>query len=338
MLNDHQRNRQYHLAIARALARARLRAAPIRMLDCGCGAGLLSLLAAREAGATGGALEITAVELSPLIADLAQPILRDGADAGTQLMTCDVRGLRAEEVGRYDIIVSELMDASGVGESLLSVLQHACHHLARPGAQVGKGWAGWPGRCTIRGPYTGWAKVHPWYSQRLEPNVFHGTGVVVHVAWPQSLAVVAWMQQQGICLDPICFNALAAACRPAWRRAVLGQALTQSPGLSAVMDGCGSDGSWRQAEDLLGSVNRRWLQLDQVIGNAALGACRAWQRGVGLFEQLKWRSFWESGTGRHDSAPDLTEPSNSELRTGGGLVAKQSAATGGDRVVRAASG
>lgn len=38
------------------------------------------------------------------------------------------------------------MDASGVGESLLSVLQHACHHLALPGAQVAemKGWEGWP--------------------------------------------------------------------------------------------------------------------------------------------------------------------------------------------------
>ena len=40
-------------------------------------------------------------------------------------------------MGRYEIIVSELMDASGLGESLLSVLEHACRDLASPGAQVG---------------------------------------------------------------------------------------------------------------------------------------------------------------------------------------------------------
>ena len=44
---------------------------------------------------------------------------------------------RVFQVGRYDIIVSELMDASGLGESLLSVLEHACRDLASPGAQVG---------------------------------------------------------------------------------------------------------------------------------------------------------------------------------------------------------
>ena len=52
------------------------------------------------------------------------------------LLTGDVRALRAEQ-GRYNLIVSELMDASGVGESLLSVLEHACRNLSLPGAQAG---------------------------------------------------------------------------------------------------------------------------------------------------------------------------------------------------------
>lgn len=81
-------------------------------------------------------------------------------------------------------------------------------------------------------------------SQGLEPNVFHGTNFLVRAAWQQSLGMVTWMQQQGIPLDPISFNALAAACRPAWQRAVL-TAAAESPGLSALIDGCGSDGSWR---------------------------------------------------------------------------------------------
>lgn len=134
MLNDHQRNRGYHQAISRAVQRKMPGA--LRLLDCGCGAGLLSLLASREGGPS---LEITAVELSPLISDVTQEVF--GASRASQasqlkLVTGDVRSLRPEEVGRYDIIVSELMDASGLGESLLSVLEHACRDLASPGAQV----------------------------------------------------------------------------------------------------------------------------------------------------------------------------------------------------------
>eukprot|EP00435_Cladocopium_sp_Y103_P030552 s1597_g7.t1 len=131
MLNDHQRNRGYHQALARAVQRKTGRSGAVRLLDCGCGAGLLSLLASREGGPS---LEITAVELSPLISDITQEVF--GASSSLKLVTGDVRALRPEQVGRYDIIVSELMDASGLGESLLSVLEHACSELASPGAQV----------------------------------------------------------------------------------------------------------------------------------------------------------------------------------------------------------
>ena len=151
MLNDHERNRRYHMAIARAVARKQAQAAQTaqataggpRVLDCGCGAGLLSLLALRE-----GSSFVTAVELSPLIADLTKEIFQDHLKDPTNcvknsdwkkrfsLLTADVRQLSVEEVGHHDIIVSELMDASGLGESLLSVLQHACRTLAAPGAQV----------------------------------------------------------------------------------------------------------------------------------------------------------------------------------------------------------
>ena len=133
MLNDHERNRRYHMALARALRRG----VKTRVLDCGCGAGLLSLLASREG--KHNSMEITAVELSPLISDITQEIFTQDAEsesAQLTLLTGDVRALRAEQ-GRYNLIVSELMDASGVGESLLSVLEHACRNLSLPGAQAG---------------------------------------------------------------------------------------------------------------------------------------------------------------------------------------------------------
>lgn len=132
MLNDHERNRRYHMALARALQKG----VKTRVLDCGCGAGLLSLLASREG--KNNSMEITAVELSPLISDITQEIFTQDAESEAQLtlLTGDVRALRAEQ-GRYNLIVSELMDASGVGESLLSVLEHACRNLSLPGAQAG---------------------------------------------------------------------------------------------------------------------------------------------------------------------------------------------------------
>ena len=142
MLNDHERNRRYHAAIARAamLADQRRQAKGLqgrpKALDCGCGAGLLSLLAARHG------CDVSAVELSPLISDVTLETFKDfnqESTASLRLHNADVRSLTPEALEcspGHDLIVSELMDASGVGESLLSVLEHACQHLAAPEAQV----------------------------------------------------------------------------------------------------------------------------------------------------------------------------------------------------------
>ena len=136
MLNDHQRNRAYHLAIAKAIQRKAKEHEKLRVLDCGCGAGLLSLLALREGEKSlgSGAVEITAVELSPLISDITQEVFATSPQL--KLITGDVRSLKVEQVGQFDLVVSELMDASGLGESLLSVLEQSCGNLARTDAQA----------------------------------------------------------------------------------------------------------------------------------------------------------------------------------------------------------
>lgn len=137
MLNDHERNRRYGLALDRALARASARNSSV--VDCGCGAGLLSLLAARA-----GAKTVCSIEISAAIADVADETisgyLRErGPDLtlpSMRLFPQEVRSIDPAELGRHDVIVCELMDASGLGESLLGVLLHACRHLAAPSAQV----------------------------------------------------------------------------------------------------------------------------------------------------------------------------------------------------------
>jgi len=97
--------------------------------------------------ARAGAREVCSLELSPIISDVTSETvaayLRERALAGEpgpppsmRLFTSDVRALLPAQVGRHDVVVCELMDASGIGESVLGVLEHACRHFAAPEAQV----------------------------------------------------------------------------------------------------------------------------------------------------------------------------------------------------------
>mmetsp|Transcript_139215 Transcript_139215/g.444945 ORF Transcript_139215/g.444945 Transcript_139215/m.444945 type:complete len:401 (+) Transcript_139215:208-1410(+) len=152
MLNDHVRNHMYDSAISRAVHAASARVGRGKVatkrpsvLDCGCGAGLLSLMATRA-----GAGAVCAMELSPVIADIAEqtfsvnlseqkhhhPQTSISTASKIQLLAGDVRSFSTDQVGRHDVIICELMDASGVGESLLGVLAHACTFFAAPLAQV----------------------------------------------------------------------------------------------------------------------------------------------------------------------------------------------------------
>ena len=91
---------------------------------------------------------VCSIEISPIIADCTHGTIgyfqqeRDLIGARTQdmkLCTSDVRLLSydgPDGVGQHDVVLCELMDASGVGESVLGVLEHACQHFALPGAQV----------------------------------------------------------------------------------------------------------------------------------------------------------------------------------------------------------
>ena len=68
------------------------------------------------------------------------------------------------------------MDASGLGESLLSVLEHACRDLASPGAQVGKqgpssdpqGFINFGGRPHGQVPGLVMTNSLPWYRWPIE--------------------------------------------------------------------------------------------------------------------------------------------------------------------------
>ncbi len=128
MMNDEVRNRAYDLALRRYVTPDSL------VLDIGCGAGLLSMMAARA-----GARQVYACELAELMAHQARRIIaRNGFDEQITVINKISNRL---EVGRdlptrADVIVAEVFDTGLLGEQALRTFAHAREHLLKPGGVV----------------------------------------------------------------------------------------------------------------------------------------------------------------------------------------------------------
>jgi type II protein arginine methyltransferase len=127
MMDDKDRNDAYEAAIKRA--------APGRyVLDIGCGAGLLSMMAARA-----GAVHVTACEAVGVIAERARDIVsRNGLSS-----RITVHGKRSQdvEVGkdlaqRAEVLVTETFSSGLINEHVLPTIEHAHAHLLLPAATI----------------------------------------------------------------------------------------------------------------------------------------------------------------------------------------------------------
>lgn len=128
MMNDVPRNQAFEEAII-----ARLEPGDT-VLDIGCGAGLLSLIAARA-----GAEKVFAIEGESAVADVAEEIFRtNGYDEQIHLTRGRSTQLSvgAEISERADLLVSEIFDVSLLGEDALFTFKHAHEHLLKPNAKV----------------------------------------------------------------------------------------------------------------------------------------------------------------------------------------------------------
>ena len=136
MLNDLPRNDAYARAVSAAVAEARSAGGgSVHVLDIGSGEGLLSLLAA-EAGAD----RVTAVETNAAIAAVSREVIAaSGHDEKVEVVTAHSRSIGMAGVPperRPNLLVSEIVDASLVGEGLLETVCHASSELLAPGAVV----------------------------------------------------------------------------------------------------------------------------------------------------------------------------------------------------------
>ncbi|MEO0973706.1 MAG: class I SAM-dependent methyltransferase [Pseudomonadota bacterium] len=136
MMNDEARNQAYDLALRHHVTPDTV------VLDIGCGAGLLSMMAARA-----GAKHVYACDVSELMAHQARQII--AANGYAERVTV-INGLSHQLVlgrdlpGRVDLVVAEVFDTGLLGESAMATFAHARTHLLAPHGQL------LPPRATVR--------------------------------------------------------------------------------------------------------------------------------------------------------------------------------------------
>jgi protein arginine N-methyltransferase 7 len=128
LVRDAARNAAYEAALGRAVT------AQTRVLEIGTGSGILAMMAARA-----GAKHVVTCETVPAIAEAAREIvaLNGFADrvhvAAKKSYDLDPG---ADMGGLADVLVSEIISNTMVGEDALSVTEHAVRVLLKPGAKV----------------------------------------------------------------------------------------------------------------------------------------------------------------------------------------------------------
>lgn len=134
MVNDVGRNEAYKKAIERQVAKLSSAPGGCSVLDIGTGSGLLAMMAARA-----GASRVVACDCNPWIVEAAKDIVAENGLA-SHVTVHDLRST-ALEVGKHlphraNLLVSEILDASLLGEGVLPTFSHARNHLLRDDAVV----------------------------------------------------------------------------------------------------------------------------------------------------------------------------------------------------------
>ncbi|MDA1100529.1 MAG: tetratricopeptide repeat protein [Proteobacteria bacterium] len=127
MLADEARNTAYQQAMDKHVREG------MHVLDIGAGSGLLAMMAARA-----GAGMVTAVEMDPILADVARQIIADNgfADRIQVLNRLSLDLKVGVDLPPADLVVSEVLDVGLLGEGVLATLRHATRQLMKPGGRM----------------------------------------------------------------------------------------------------------------------------------------------------------------------------------------------------------
>ncbi|KAL4424877.1 hypothetical protein ABPG77_002100 [Micractinium sp. CCAP 211/92] len=135
MLVDEGRCQAYERAIKRAVERARAADGEAHVLDIGCGAGVLSLLAARA-----GAKSVVACDLHESLCDVARKAAAaNGLSERVSVVYRDIgllqRGREVRPLG-VNVVVADVFDAGLLGDQIPYMLELARRSVVAPGATV----------------------------------------------------------------------------------------------------------------------------------------------------------------------------------------------------------
>lgn len=128
MLADTQRNDAYQEAIEKVINKDSV------VLDIGTGSGLLAMMAARA-----GAQQITACEMHERLAAAAKVITKqNGFEASINVLSKKSTQLKVgvDMPAKANLIISEILDAGGIGEGVLPSIRHAVQNLATSTVQL----------------------------------------------------------------------------------------------------------------------------------------------------------------------------------------------------------
>ena len=127
MMQDERRNQAYDAALRRAIT------PQSRVLEIGTGAGLLAMMAARA-----GAREVITCEVNPVVAATAREIIAlNGFADRIRVIGKHSSKVTLDDLGGLaDILVSEIVDSSLLGEGVLGAHEAAMRDLVKPGASV----------------------------------------------------------------------------------------------------------------------------------------------------------------------------------------------------------
>ncbi len=127
MMNDNVRNDAYEKALKAALKNGGA------VLDIGSGSGLLAMMAARH-----GASKVTTCEEVSMVAEKAKVIIeRNGFSETIEVINkLSTNLVIGKDLGRADILVTEIFDNGLLGENAFVAIEHAKNHLLKPNAQL----------------------------------------------------------------------------------------------------------------------------------------------------------------------------------------------------------
>ncbi|CAK9096447.1 unnamed protein product [Durusdinium trenchii] len=138
MLRDSARHELYERALQVEITKKKETSSECKVLDVGSGDGILSLMALR-AGATSG----LGVEYVAQIARASEEVVAENRRAEAvpetplEIRCTDVRGIEERpEKERFEVLVTELMDASGLGENLIALTEGSKRRLCKSDCAV----------------------------------------------------------------------------------------------------------------------------------------------------------------------------------------------------------